>query len=75
MPYTVKGGIKVDSSAEIARKIVSLLSAEKCTVRESHIILSLAASVVNDSAVTVQEEKPVERVRGAKGYSVSISDS
>lgn len=61
MPYTVKDGIKADSSAEIARKIISLLSAEKCTVKESHNILSLAADIVNDSTVTVQEEKPVER--------------
>lgn len=66
LPYTIENGIRTDCSTEIAKKIVSLLAKEKCTVRESHNILRLAASVVNDLAVTVLEDKPVERVRGAK---------
>ena len=60
MKIIIKNGIKTDCSKEIAEKIVSLLFGEKCTVKEAHIILSLAADIVNDSAVTVQSPDKLE---------------
>jgi hypothetical protein len=58
MPYSIENGIKTDNTKEIANKVVSLLAAEKCTVRESHEILRWAELFVNDSDVTVRNKVP-----------------
>lgn len=52
----MQNGIRVDTTCAVARKVVAVLAAEKCTVGEAKDILRCAAGYLNRSPVTVQNE-------------------
>lgn len=74
MPYTIENGIKTNSSKVVATKIAQLLQAEKCTVKESHDILSLVADIVNNSTVTVQAPSALDLGSAVRGAVLSAVD-
>lgn len=55
MISTSENGIETDGIKSVAKKVIAVMAAEKCTVGDAREVIRCVGGLLNDSPVAVQE--------------------